>query len=61
MVPAGLDRGIDSFHFRVPPPRETERGFVLADNDTVVLSENPEEVEGEEEDEAILGEEEQGG
>ena len=58
MVPVGLDRVSGSLHFRVPPPSETERGLVLADNDTVVLSENPEE---EEEDEAMLGEEDQGG
>ena len=48
MVPAGLDRGSGSLHFRVPPPSETGRGLVLAD-DTVVLSENPEEEEEEEE------------
>ena len=51
MVPAGLDRGSGSLHFRVPPPSETGRGLVLAD-DTVVLSENPEEEEEEEEESA---------
>ena len=43
MVPtAGLGPGSGSLHFRALPPSQTERGFVLADNDTVVLSEYPE-------------------